>query len=104
MEWIYLIIAGLMEVVGVIGVKRAAQNDNWVNNAILFGGFIISFQFLRLAMETIPLSTAYAVWTGIGTIGATIVGILFYRESKNPLRLLYILGIVIAVAGLKWVD
>jgi len=104
MEWIYLIAAGLMEVVGVIGVKRVSKKDNLVNNVILFGSFIISFQLLRLAMETIPLSTAYAIWTGIGTVGATIVGILVYRESKNPIRLLYIFGIMIAVAGLRWIN
>lgn len=104
MEWIYLILAGFMEVVGVIGVKRVSINNNLINNIMLYGGFLISFQLLRLAMETIPLSTAYAVWTGIGTIGATIVGILFYHESKNPLRLLYIFGIIIAIAGLRWLN
>lgn len=104
MAWIYLIVAGLLEVVGVIGVKRVAKKDNFINNVILIGGFVISFQLLRFAMETIPLSTAYAVWTGIGTIGATIVGILLYRESKNPLRLLCILGIVLSISGLKWLE
>ncbi len=104
MAWISLIVAGLMEVIGVIGVKKVAQKNNFINNAILIGGFVISFHLLSIAMETIPLSTAYAVWTGIGTVGATIIGILFYRESKNPLRLLCIIGIVLSIIGLKWFD
>lgn len=103
MDWVYLMLAGLMEVVGVIGIKRTAEKNNLINNVIFIGGFAISFQLLMLAMKTIPLSTAYAVWTGIGTVGATVVGILIYKESKSLLRLLCILGVIIAVVGLKLV-
>lgn len=101
MDWLYLIIAGLMEVVGVIGIKRTAENNNWKNNPILIVGFIMSFQLLVRAMETIPLSTAYAVWTGIGTVGATLVGMVFFKESKSWLRIACILGIIFSVVGLK---
>lgn len=101
MDWLYLIIAGLMEVVGVIGIKRTAENNNWKNNLILIVGFIMSFQLLVRAMETIPLSTAYAVWTGIGTVGATLVGMVFFKESKSWLRIACILGIIFSVVGLK---
>lgn len=104
MGWYFLIAAGLLEVVGIIGIKRVAQKNNLVNNVILIGGFIVSFQLLLQALETIPLSTAYAVWTGIGTVGGAIVGMLLYRESKSPLRLLCILGIVLCVAALKLID
>jgi len=104
MDWIWLIGAGLLEVVGVIGIKRVAQNNNWTNNLILIGGFIISFQLLIRAMETIPLATAYAVWTGIGTVGAAIVGMLFFKESKSWMRIGCILGIIFSVVGLKMVS
>ena len=104
MPWLCLIIAGLLEVVGVIGIKRTAQNNNWTNNIILIVGFATSFQLLLFAMETIPLSTAYAVWTGIGTVGAAVVGMLFFNESRNPLRLLCILGVILAVVCLKLVS
>ncbi|QTH41407.1 multidrug efflux SMR transporter [Cohnella sp. LGH] len=104
MDWIWLIAAGLLEVVGVIGIKRVAQNNNWTNNLILIGGFIISFQLLIRAMETIPLATAYAVWTGIGTVGAAVVGMLFFKESKSWLRIGCILGIIFSVVGLKMVS
>ncbi len=104
MDWSWLIAAGLLEVVGVIGIKRVAQNNNWTNNLILIGGFIISFQLLTRAMETIPLATAYAVWTGIGTVGAAVVGMLFFKESKSWLRIGCILGIIFSVVGLKMVS
>ncbi len=104
MDWIWLIAAGMLEVVGVIGIKRVAQNNNWTNNLILIGGFIISFQLLIRAMETIPLATAYAVWTGIGTVGAAVVGMLFFKESKSWLRIGCILGIIFSVVGLKMVS
>lgn len=101
MDWILLVAAGLMEIVGVIGIKRVAKDNNWTNNIILIGGFIVSFQLLIQAMETIPLATAYAVWTGVGTVGASVVGIVFYKESKGWLRIGCMLGIIFAVAGLK---
>ncbi|MDF2671110.1 MAG: multidrug resistance protein [Paenibacillus sp.] len=104
MAWMLLIIAGLFEVVGVIGIKRVAVKNNWTNNLILIGGFVISFQLLVTAMEDISLSTAYAVWTGIGTVGAAIVGMLFFKESKSPMRLLCIAGVVGCVIGLKLIE
>ncbi|WP_438350308.1 DMT family transporter [Paenibacillus sp. FA6] len=104
MAWGYLIIAGLFEIIGVIGVKKVSEKNNFKNNAILIGGFIVSFTFLSYAMEVIPLSTAYAIWTGIGTLGSTIVGILFYKEPKNALRIFCILGIIFMIIGLKVVS
>ncbi len=101
MDWMLLIGAGLLEVIGVIGIKRVAQNNNWTNNIILIAGFISSFQLLVMAMETISLATAYAVWTGIGTVGAAVVGMLFFKESKDWIRIACILGIIFAVIGLK---
>ncbi|MFB9326350.1 DMT family transporter [Paenibacillus aurantiacus] len=101
MEWLFLVAAGLLEVVGVIGIKRVAEKNNWTNNLILIGGFVISFQFLSAAMQTIPLATAYAVWTGIGTVGAAAVGMLFFREPRTWLRIACMLGIIFSVIGLK---
>ncbi|MFB3164268.1 multidrug efflux SMR transporter [Neobacillus sp. 179-J 1A1 HS] len=103
MDWLMLILGGCFEVVGVIGLKRTADEGNVINYLILIGGFIMSFQLLVRAMETIPLSTAYAVWTGIGTVGAAIVGMVFFKESKSRLRMACILGIIFSVVGLKLV-
>jgi len=102
--WTLLIIAGLFEVIGVIGIKRTAEKNNVINNILLYGGFIISFQILLQVMKWIPLATAYAVWTGIGTVGATIVGMLFFRESRSPFRILCILGVIGAVILLKFLE
>lgn len=104
MAWTLLIIAGLLEVVGVIGIKRVAVRNNWPNNLILIGGFFISFSLLTRAMEAIPLSTAYAVWTGIGSVGAAIAGMLFFQESRQALRLLCLLGVIGCVIGLRLVE
>ncbi|USG68254.1 multidrug efflux SMR transporter [Brevibacillus ruminantium] len=104
MSWMLLIAAGLLEVVGVIGIKLVARNNNWFNNIILIAGFISSFQLLVRAMETIPLATAYAVWTGIGTVGAAVVGMIFFKESKSWIRIGCILGIIFSVVGLKIVS
>jgi len=104
MAWYLLIASGLLEVVGVIGIKRVAEKNNVINNVILFGGFFASFQLLLRALETIPLSTAYSVWTGIGTVGSAIVGMLFFRESKAPLRLLCIAGVVACIVALKLLE
>lgn len=101
MDWGALICAGLLEIVGVIGIKRVAANNNFTNNAILVVGFLASFSMLSYAMETIALSTAYAVWTGIGTVGAAVVGIVLYKESRAPLRLFCMAGVICCIAGLK---
>ncbi|CAM4160127.1 multidrug resistance protein SMR [Bacillus manliponensis] len=104
MAWMYLLIAGLFEIIGVIGVKKVAENNSWKNNIIFIGGFVMSFQFLRMALIDIPLSTGYAVWTGIGTLGAAIVGIFFFQEPKNAFRIFCIIGIVCTIIGLKVVS
>ncbi|WP_068774897.1 multidrug efflux SMR transporter [Paenibacillus sp. FJAT-26967] len=101
MAWGLLIFAGMMEIIGVIGIKRVSETNNLSNNLILIGGFIVSFTLLSEAMKSIDLSTAYAVWTGIGTVGAAIVGILLYRESTSPLRLFCMAGVICCVLGLK---
>ncbi|EIT84440.1 quaternary ammonium [Fictibacillus macauensis ZFHKF-1] len=101
MAWLYLIVAGLFEIIGVIGIKKVAEKSTVMSNAILVVGFIISFQFLTRALEDIQLSTAYAVWTGIGTLGGALIGILFFKEPRNLPRYICLVGIVMCVVGLK---
>ncbi|MCH7322048.1 multidrug efflux SMR transporter [Solibacillus sp. MA9] len=101
MAWVYLILAGLFEVGGVIGMNKVAQRKNLSSFAILFGAFACSFTFLALAMKTLPMGVSYAVWTGIGTVGGTLVGMFIYNESKDWKRVLFISFIIIAVVGLK---
>ncbi|ASN07193.1 DMT family transporter [Virgibacillus necropolis] len=104
MSWGYLIIAGLFEIIGVIGVKKVSESNNLMNNVVLIGGFIVSFTFLSYALEDIPLSTAYAVWTGIGTLGSVIIGMIFFKEPKNAFRVFCVLGIIFTIIGLKAVS
>ncbi|WP_077211987.1 DMT family transporter [Bacillus dakarensis] len=101
MGWIFLIVAGAFEVVGVTGLNKVLKYNNIRSYLILFIGFILSFSFLSLAMETLPMGLSYAVWTGIGTIGGAIVGMLFYGEPKDWKRLVFIGMILSAVVGLK---
>jgi len=101
MVWILLILAGCFECVGVIGITKVNQKASLASYAVLIGGFLLSFILLSISMESIPMGTAYAVWTGIGTVGATLVGMFFYGESKDKWRIVFIVLIILSVIGLK---
>ncbi|PGK51938.1 QacE family quaternary ammonium compound efflux SMR transporter [Priestia megaterium] len=99
MAWVYLILAGIGEVLGVISMNKLSKEKKKIYLVILIVGFI--FSFLTLAMNSLSVGLSYAVWTGIGTVGGTIVGMLFYGESKDWRRLVFIGMILFAVIGLK---
>lgn len=101
MSWVFVILAGLFEVVGVTGINKINEKFNAVNLSILVVGFGLSFLLLTLSLEQLPMGTAYAVWTGIGAAGSAVVGILFYKEPKSVARLLFIALIIASVIGLK---
>lgn len=101
MSWVFLIIAGICEIVGVTGMQIMAKGQKLKGFFIILIGFILSFTLLSFAMKTIPLGVAYAVWTGIGTVGSAIIGMLFYGESKDKLRIFFIALVVVAVIGLR---
>ncbi|BBI36104.1 DMT family transporter [Cohnella abietis] len=101
MAWILLVFAGLFEVVGVLGINRLKDKKDALSILLLLGGFAISFILLSFAMNSISMGTAYAIWTAIGTVGGTVVGMLFYGESRQ-IRRIFFLGLVVsAVIGLK---
>lgn len=101
MAWIYLIMSGAFEVVAVTGINQIVKHKNLKSYLIVLFGFIVSFSLLALAMKDLPMGISYAVWTGIGTVGVTLLGMLFYREPKDWRRILFIGMILIAVVGLK---
>jgi len=101
MGWIFLILAGCFEVIGVDSMNRVVKYKNINSYVRLFAGFALSFTFLSLAMKTLPMGISYAVWTGIGTVGGTLVGMLVYGESKDFKRILFIGMILVGVIGLK---
>lgn len=104
MAWGLLILAGLLETFGVAMMNQFAISRSWKPIALFILGFGGSLVLLQYAMQTIPMGTAYAVWTGIGVVGGTLVGMLFYAESRNWKRILFIFIILIAAIGLKLVE
>lgn len=102
MSWIYLSIAGLLEVGWAIGLKYTEGWTRLVPSIITAGLMVASFYFLSLAVKSLPIGTAYAVWTGIGTVGAAIIGMVLFDEPRDVLRIVCILLIVAGIAGLKF--
>ncbi len=94
MAWIALLIAGLFEIVWAAAMKQSDGFTRFWPTAIMIAGMAASFVLLAWAMRSLPLGTAYAVWTGIGAAGAFFVGILFFAEAATPLRFLAALMIL----------
>lgn len=101
MEWIYLIIAGFCEVGFVIFMKLSDGFTRHRYTLLTLISSAFSFYFLSKALLVIPIGTGYGIWTGIGAAGSVILGILFFGESRNWKRVLFILMIVAGVIGLK---
>ncbi|NOU74780.1 QacE family quaternary ammonium compound efflux SMR transporter [Paenibacillus sp. LMG 31458] len=101
MGWICLILAGAFEIAGAVSLNKLSKNKSWKTVILLAVSFSLSFFLLSQTMKTISMGTAYAVWTGIGTVGSTLIGMFIYGESKDWRRLLFISMVVIAAIGLK---
>lgn len=101
MNWTYLAIAGLLEIAWAIGLKYTEGWTRLVPSLITGALMIASFYFLSLAVKTLPIGTAYAVWTGIGTVGAAILGMFLFDEPRDIVRIACIFLIIAGIAGLK---
>src|SRR6476646_10222778 len=101
MAWISLILAGLCEMFGVMMINKLNKSRNWQSFVLLIIGFGASFLFLSYAMKFLPMGTAYAIWTGIGASGGAILGMIFFGESKDWKRLVFIGMVLGAAIGLK---
>jgi len=101
MHWLYLVLAGLLEVAWAIGMKYTDGFTRLWPSVFTILTMILSFGLLSTALRALPVGTAYAVWTGIGAVGTAIVGILLLGESTNVFRLLSILLIAVGIIGLK---
>lgn len=104
MPWVYLLIAGLFETVWAVGLKHSHGFTKLTPSLIVVVAMALSVWLLAIAMKSIPLGTAYAIWTGIGTIGAVIYGIMFWNEPLTALRVVFILMIISGLIGLKLVS
>lgn len=101
MSWIILFIAGLLEVVWAIGLKYTHGFTRLTPSVITVSAMIVSIVLLSWAMRLLPVGTAYAVWTGIGAVGAAITGILLLGESASLARIASLALIVAGIIGLK---
>lgn len=104
MQWIYLIIAGFLEVTFITLLKLSDNFSNIKWSILFFIAYILSFVFLNKALQDIPMGTAYAVWTGIGAVGAVLIGIIFFKESADFWRLFFIFTLIASIIGLKLVS
>ncbi|GGI43148.1 DMT family transporter [Mammaliicoccus stepanovicii] len=104
MSWVILIFAGSFEMLGVLFMNIYAKRNNMLSLLGLVIFFGLSFICLSIAMKIIPMSTSYAVWTGIGAVGGAVLGILFYGESKDLKRLFFIAVILGSTIGLKLIS
>ena len=104
MAWIYLFIAGVLEVVWAFSMKQSEGFTRLWPTVITIAAMIVSFALLSLSMRMLPLGTAYAIWTGIGTIGTAILGIILFGEPATVLRLACVGLIVAGIVGLKLVS
>jgi quaternary ammonium compound-resistance protein SugE len=101
MPWIYLFVAGIFETAWAIGLKYSAGFTRLGPSIFTILTMAISLYLLALALRTLPVGTAYAVWTGIGAVGAAMLGMLLFNESREITRIFCILLIVAGIIGLK---
>ncbi len=102
MVWLLLVIAGLFETGWAIGLKYTEGFSRLWPSVWTLVAMTASFLLLAHCMKTLPVGTAYAVWTGIGIVGTVIVGIILFNEPLTVLRILFLLMILAGIAGLKW--
>lgn len=101
LSWLLLTIAGLFEVGWAIGLKYSVGFTRPVASALTVIAIVISMALLGFAAKTLPIGTAYAVWTGIGAVGTVILGILLFGDSVNLIRIACLVLIVVGIIGLK---
>ena len=101
MAWIFLIIAGIFETAWAIGLKYTVGFTKLYPSIWTVISMILSLYFLSLSLKTLPIGTAYAVWTGIGALGAFIFGILLFKEPMEFWRIFFISLLIISLVGLK---
>lgn len=101
MQWLILVVAGLFETVWAICLKYSEGFTKFVPSVFTIMGMIVSFYLLSLSLKQLPLGTAYAIWTGVGTIGTLIFGIIIFNELISILQILCVCLIIIGITGLK---
>ncbi|WP_028400168.1 DMT family transporter [Ectobacillus panaciterrae] len=101
MAWIYIMIAGLLEIVWVIGLKYSNGFTELIPSMLTVGIIIFSFFLLSKALRSIPVGTGYAVFTGLGTVGTVAIGVTFWGETINLLKVFFVILMIFGIIGLK---
>src|SRR3989339_1584768 len=99
MNWILLLIAGLFEIAWAIGLKYSEGFSKPIASVFTIVTMIISMALLSYSVKTLPVGTAYAVWTGIGAVGTAILGIFLFNESREFMRIFFIFLIIAGIVG-----
>ena len=102
MAWVYLILAGLLEVGWALGLKYTDGFTKLMPSILTVAAMIGSFALLGQALRVLPIGTAYAIWTGIGAVGTAILGVLLFAEPLTAARVYFLLLIVCGIVGLKF--
>ncbi|MFC6294398.1 DMT family transporter [Lactiplantibacillus daoliensis] len=101
MTWIYLVVAGIFEVVWATMMKLSNGFSQLGYTAANIVGMVLSFGFLALATKHLPLSIAYPIWTGIGAVGAILVGVIIFKDQIAPITWVFIAMLIIGIIGIK---
>jgi len=102
MSWFILFIAGLFEIAWAIGLKYSEGFSKPIASVFTIVTMIISMALLSYSVKTLPVGTAYAVWTGIGAVGTAILGIFLFNESREFMRIFFIFLIIVGIVGLRF--
>ncbi|MGF2385335.1 DMT family transporter [Lentilactobacillus otakiensis] len=101
MNWVFLVIAGIFEVVWATAMKYSHGFTNLMPSIVTIVGMLISFLLLAHATKTLPLSIAYPVWTGIGAVGTVIAGIILFGDKISPITWGFVILLLVSIVGIK---
>ncbi len=101
MEWIWLLFAGILEVTWAVAMKASNGFKIFIPSVITVVGYILSAVFLAMALKKLPIGTAYAMWTGFGIVGTTVLGVLMFNEKISLPQVICIVLIISGIVGLK---
>jgi quaternary ammonium compound-resistance protein SugE len=101
MAWVVLLVAGLLEICWAVGLKYTDGFSRPLPSALTAAAIVASMVLLSISARTLPIGTAYAVWVGIGAVGAAVLGMIVFGEPRNPSRLFFLVMLVVSIAGLR---
>ena len=102
MAWIYLVAAGIMEIAWAVALKQSQNFSQLIPSIIFLVTAALSVILLSFALKSLPIGTAYAVWTGIGACGVAVIGIVFFGDSTSLIRIGFLLMVATGIIGLKF--